>query len=203
MSDIIRISAPLDAETARSLRAGQRVLLSGVIYTARDAAHRRLCELLDAGGEPPFPLEGAVIYYCGPAAAPPGRPIGAAGPTTSYRMDAYAPRLIERGVRGMIGKGERSGAVAEAMCEYGAVYLAATGGAGALLAGCVVECEVIAWDDLGAEAVRRLTVRDMPLTCAQDAAGGDLYRSGPEDYLRTAFGCNCLRPARREGDAGT
>ena len=203
MSDIIRISAPLDAETARSLRAGQRVLLSGVIYTARDAAHRRLCELLDAGGEPPFPLVGAVIYYCGPAAAPPGRPIGAAGPTTSYRMDAYAPRLIERGVRGMIGKGERSGAVAEAMREYGAVYLAATGGAGALLAGCVEECEVIAWDDLGAEAVRRLTVRDMPLTCAQDAAGGDLYRSGPEDYLQTAFGCGCLRPARREGDAGT
>ena len=118
-------------------------------------------------------------------------------------MDAYAPRLIERGVRGMIGKGERSGAVAEAMREHGAVYLAATGGAGALLAGCVVECEVIAWDDLGAEAVRRLTVRDMPLTCAQDAAGGDLYRSGPEDYIRTAFGCNCLRPARREEDAGT
>lgn len=203
MSDIIRISAPLDAETARSLRTGQRVLLSGVIYTARDAAHRRLCELLDAGGEPPFPLEGAVIYYCGPAAAPPGRPIGAAGPTTSYRMDAYAPRLIERGVRGMIGKGERSAAVAEAMRGHGAVYLAATGGAGALLAGCVVECEVIAWDDLGAEAVRRLTVRDMPLTCAQDAAGGDLYRSGPEDYIRTVFGCNCLRPARREEDAGT
>ena len=103
----------------------------------------------------------------------------------------------------MIGKGERSAAVAEAMRGHGAVYLAATGGAGALLAGCVVECEVIAWDDLGAEAVRRLTVRDMPLTCAQDAAGGDLYRSGPEDYLQTAYGCGCLRPARREGDAGT
>ena len=203
MSDIIRISAPLDAETARSLRAGQRVLLSGVIYTARDAAHRRLCELLDAGGEPPFPLEGAVIYYCGPAAAPPGRPIGSAGPTTSYRMDSYAPKLIALGLRGMIGKGPRSQPVADAMRAHGAVYFAATGGAGALIAGCVERCEVIAWSDLGAEAVRRLTVRDMPLTCAQDAAGGDLYRSGPEDYIRTAFGCGCLRPARREGDAGT
>ena len=203
MSGIIRISAPLDAETARSLRAGQRVLLSGVIYTARDAAHRRLCELLDAGGEPPFPLEGAVIYYCGPAAAPPGRPIGSAGPTTSYRMDSYAPKLIALGLRGMIGKGPRSQPVADAMRAHGAVYFAATGGAGALIAGCVERCKAIAWSDLGAEAVRRLTVRDMPLTCAQDAAGGDLYRSGPEDYIRTAFGCNCLRPARREEDAGT
>ena len=179
MSDIIRISAPLDAETARSLRAGQRVLLSGVIYTARDAAHRRLCELLDAGGEPPFPLEGAVIYYCGPAAAPPGRPIGSAGPTTSYRMDSYAPKLIALGLRGMIGKGPRSQPVADAMRAHGAVYFAATGGAGALIAGCVERCEVIAWSDLGAEAVRRLTVRDMPLICAIDAAGGDLYASGP------------------------
>ena len=183
MMELLRIEAPLTPETARALRAGQRVLLSGVVYTARDAAHRRLCELLDAGGEPPFPLEGAVIYYCGPAAAPPGRPIGAAGPTTSYRMDAYAPRLIERGVRGMIGKGERSAAVAEAMRGHGAVYLAATGGAGALLAGCVEECEVIAWDDLGAEAVRRLVVRDMPLYAAADAFGGDLYAGGPAAYL--------------------
>ena len=169
------------------------MLLSGVIYTARDAAHRRLCELLDAGGEPPFPLEGAVIYYCGPAAAPPGRPIGAAGPTTSYRMDAYAPRAHRARHARHDRQGRALRAVAEAMREYGAVYLAATGGAGALLAGCVEECEVIAWDDLGAEAVRRLTVRDMPLTCAQDAAGGDLYRSGPEDYLQTAYGCGCRR----------
>ena len=179
MSEILRISAPLDAETARTLRAGQRILLSGTIYTARDAAHRRLCELLDAGGEPPFPLEGAVIYYCGPAETPPGRPIGSAGPTTSYRMDSYAPKLIALGLRGMIGKGPRSQPVADAMRAHGAVYFAATGGAGALIAGCVERCEVIAWSDLGAEAVRRLTVRDMPLICAIDTAGGDLYASGP------------------------
>lgn len=189
MSGIMRLEAPLSAEAALALRAGQRVLLSGTIYTARDAAHRRLCELLERGEEPPFPLEGAVIYYCGPAPAPPGRPIGAAGPTTSYRMDSYAPLLLERGVRGMIGKGARSAAVASAAREHGAVYFAATGGAGALLAGCVESCGLVAWEDLGPEAVRRLTVRDMPLTCALDAHGGDLYVSGPEAY----------RAARREG----
>lgn len=186
MSEILRISAPLDAETARTLRAGQRVALSGTIYTARDAAHRRLCELLDAGGEPPFPLEGAVIYYCGPAETPPGRPIGSAGPTTSYRMDSYAPKLIALGLRGMIGKGPRSQPVADAMRAHGAVYFAATGGAGALIAGCVERCEVIAWSDLGAEAVRRLTVRDMPLTVAADAHGGNLYITGPAAWLENS-----------------
>ena len=185
MNGRIRIAAPLSAEAALALRAGELVLLSGTVYTARDAAHRRLCELLESGGEPPFPLEGAVIYYCGPAPAPPGRPIGAAGPTTSYRMDGYAPLLLERGVRGMIGKGARSEAVAAAVRRHGGVYFAATGGAGALLAGCVESCETVAWADLGPEAVRRLVVRDMPLTCTLDSQGGDLYVSGPAEYLRS------------------
>ena len=162
------------------------MLLSGTVYTARDAAHRRLLELLERGGEPPFPLEGAAIYYCGPAPAPPGRAIGAAGPTTSYRMDAFAPALIARGLRVMIGKGPRSAPVLEAMRAHGAVYLAATGGAGALLASCVESCELVAWPDLGAEAVRRLTLRDMPLTVAADAAGGDLYVSGPAAWREGA-----------------
>ena len=183
MMEPIRITAPLDAETARSLRAGDRVLLSGTVYTARDAAHRRLCELLDAGGEPPFELRGAVIYYCGPAPAAPGRPIGAAGPTSSYRMDVFVPRLMEAGMLGMIGKGPRSQAVLDAMREHGAVYLAAAGGAGALLASCITDCELIAWPELGPEAVRRLTVREMPLTVAADAHGGNLYVTGPAAYL--------------------
>lgn len=183
MMEPVRITAPLDAETARSLRAGDRVLLSGVVYTARDAAHRRLCELLDSGGEPPFELAGAVIYYCGPAPAPPGRPIGAAGPTSSYRMDVFAPRLMEAGALGMIGKGPRSEPVAQALRERGGVYFAAAGGAGALLARCVESAQLVAYPELGPEAVRRLTVRDMPLVVALDSAGGDLYRSGPAAYL--------------------
>ena len=183
MSDIIRISAPLDAETARSLRAGQRVLLSGVIYTARDAAHRRLCELLDAGGEPPFPLEGAVIYYCGPAAAPPGRPIGAAGPTTSYRMDAYSPTLLRLGQLGMIGKGRRGPEVIQAMKETGAVYFGAIGGAGALLSRCVKSAKLVCYEDLGAEAVRELEVENLPLTVVIDSQGNNLYETGRAAYL--------------------
>ena len=177
--DAIRLDAPCAGEGILALHAGDRVLLSGTVYTARDAAHRRMVELLGRGEELPFRLEGAAIYYCGPAETPPGRPIGSAGPTTSYRMDSYAPKLIALGLRGMIGKGPRSQPVADAMRAHGAVYFAATGGAGALIAGCVEKCEVIAWSDLGAEAVRRLTVRDMPLICAIDAAGGDLYASGP------------------------
>lgn len=183
MMEPIRITAPLDAETARSLRAGDRVLLSGTVYTARDAVHRRLCELLDAGGEPPFELRGAVIYYCGPAPAAPGRPIGAAGPTSSYRMDVFVPRLMEAGMLGMIGKGPRSADVAGAVQRRGGVYFAATGGAGALLAGCVESAELVAYPELGPEAVRRLVVRDLPLTVALDSAGGDLYVSGPAAYL--------------------
>jgi fumarate hydratase subunit beta len=179
----MRISAPLDAETARALRAGQRVLLSGTIYTARDAAHRKLCELLASGGEPPFELKGSVIYYCGPAPAPPGRPIGSAGPTSSYRMDVFVPALMEAGMLGMIGKGPRSEAVKRAVVSRGGVYFAATGGAGALLAGCVLSSELVAWPELGPEAVRRLEVRDLPLTTVLDALGGDLYEQGPAAYL--------------------
>ena len=181
--DGIRLNAPVAGQDILALRAGDRVLLSGTVYTARDAAHRRMAELIGSGGELPFELEGAAIYYCGPAPAPPGRVMGAAGPTTSYRMDAYAPALIGRGLAVMIGKGPRKEPVREAMREHGAVYLAAEGGAGALLASCVEACETIAWPDLGPEAVRRLTVRDMPLVAACDAAGGNLYESGPAAYL--------------------
>lgn len=181
--DAIRLEVPCAKDAILSLHAGDRVLLSGTVYTARDAAHRRMVELIDRGEALPFDIEGAAIYYCGPAPAPPGRPIGAAGPTTSYRMDSFAPRLIELGERVMIGKGARGKTVMDAMREYGAVYLAATGGAGALLASCVISSEIVAWPDLGAEAVRRLTVRDMPLTVACDAFGGSLYESGPRDYL--------------------
>ena len=181
--EAIRLTVPCAGDNILTLRAGDRVLLSGTVYTARDAAHRRMVELIERGEPLPFDIDGAAIYYCGPAPAPPGRVIGSAGPTTSYRMDSYAPLLIARGLRVMIGKGRRSRPVLDAMHEYGAVYLAATGGAGALLASCITDCELIAWPELGAEAVRRLTVRDMPLTVATDAALGDLYESGPAAYL--------------------
>ncbi len=162
---------------ARSLTAGEKVLLTGVIYTARDAAHKRLVALLDCGGELPLPVKDQAIYFVGPCPARPGEVIGSAGPTTSGRMDAYSPRLIrECGLRGMIGKGERSEEVAEAMREGGAVYFAATGGAGALISKCIEKCEVIAFEDLGPEAVRRLEVRDLPLVVAIDAAGGNCYK---------------------------
>ena len=184
--DIVRLSAPCSGDDILALRAGQRVLLSGTVYTARDAAHRRIAELIERGETLPFPLEGAAIYYCGPAPAPEGRVIGSAGPTTSYRMDSWAPLLMERGVRAMIGKGPRGKNVMDAMRRCGAVYLAATGGAGALLASCVTSCELVAWPDLGAEAVRKLTVRDMPLTVAADAFGGDLYATGPAAYLASS-----------------
>ena len=181
--EAIRLTVPCAGDNILTLRAGDRVLLSGTVYTARDAAHRRMVELIERGEPLPFDIDGAAIYYCGPAPAPPGRVIGSAGPTTSYRMDSYAQALIARGLRVMIGKGRRSRPVLDAMHEYGAVYLAATGGAGALLASCITGCELIAWPELGAEAVRRLTVRDMPLTVATDAALGDLYESGPAAYL--------------------
>ena len=175
MAQIV-LETPLTEEKARSLHAGDQVLLSGVIYTARDAAHKRLTALLDAGKPLPVELKDQVIYFAGPCPAPPGRVIGSAGPTTSGRMDAYSPRLIaECALRGMIGKGERSAAVAEAMKQFGAVYFAATGGAGALIARCIKEAEVIAFEDLGPEALRRLVVRDFPLIVAMDAHGGSLY----------------------------
>ena len=162
-----------------ALRAGDIVRVSGEIYTARDAAHRRLCALLDAGEPLPFSIAGAVIYYAGPCPARPGQAIGACGPTTSGRMDAYAPQLLRAGLAGMIGKGPRRPPVVEAMRETGAVYFTATGGAGALLASRVRKAETVAFEDLGTEAIRRLTVEDFPVIVAIDAHGGNLYESEP------------------------
>ena len=159
------------------------MLLSGVVYTARDQAHKRMMEALDAGQPLPFPIEGSAIYYVGPTPERPGQVIGSAGPTTSGRMDAMSPRLLDLGNKIMIGKGKRNDAVKAAVQRNGAVYLAALGGAGALMARSVESLEVIAWPDLGCEAVRRLTVRDMPLTVILDSAGGDLYQSGPAAYM--------------------
>ena len=164
------------------------MLLSGVVYTARDAAHKRLMELLDAGEPLPFPLEGSAIYYVGPTPERPGQVIGSAGPTTSGRMDAYSPRLLDLGQSIMIGKGARNQAVKDAVVRNGAVYLAALGGAGALMAASVRSLEVICWEDLGCEAVRRLEVKDFPLTVILDAHGGDLYQAGPEAYLTARTG---------------
>ena len=180
-----KLTAPVTREDLAPLRAGDTVLLSGVVYTARDAAHKRLMERLDRGEELPFPLEGSAIYYVGPTPERPGQVIGSAGPTTSGRMDAYSPRLLDLGQAVMIGKGARSQAVQEAVVRNGAVYLAALGGAGALMAESVRKLEIICWEDLGCEAVRRLEVEDMPLTVILDAHGGNLYRSGPEQYLRS------------------
>ena len=180
----IKLQTPLTEERVRALRAGDRVLLSGVVYTARDAAHLRMLECLQKGEPLPFDLAGQVIYYAGPTPTPPGRPIGAIGPTTSTRMDAATPALLARGLRGMIGKGGRSPEVVDAMRRHGAVYFAAVGGAAALMARCVTACEVIAWDDLGPESVKRLTLRDLPLIVAIDAEGGDAFEQGQAAYLR-------------------
>ena len=169
------IILPLNKEEAATLKAGEAVLLSGVVYTARDAAHKRMAEALDAGEELPFTLEGNVIYYMGPSPARPGRPIGSAGPTTSGRMDPYTPRLLDLGLGGMIGKGARSGEVRDAIVRNGAVYFAAVGGAGALLSHCIKSAEVVAWEDLGPEAVRRLEIESMPVVVAIDSRGNDVY----------------------------
>jgi fumarate hydratase subunit beta len=179
------ITLPLTREKAAVISAGDLVYLSGDIYTARDAAHKRLTELLDSGSPLPFPLEDSVIYYAGPAPAPPGRVIGSVGPTTSYRMDAYAPRLLGLGLRGMIGKGKRSAEVIAAMGRAGAVYFAAIGGAGAMIADRVKAAELIAFEDLGPEAIRRLRVEDFPAVAVIDSRGNNLYVSGPEAYLRS------------------
>lgn len=181
--DNIVINTPLSKEQAKSLRAGDTVLLNGVIYTARDAAHKRLVELLDKGEKLPIDVEGAIIYYVGPTPAKPGQVIGSAGPTTSYRMDAYAPRLLDLGLRGMLGKGKRSDDVIASMKKNGAVYLGAIGGAAALIAKKITEAEVVCYEDLGSEAIRRLVVKDFPATVIIDSEGNNLYESGVKEYL--------------------
>ena len=178
----VRLSTPLSAAQLETLRAGDRVLLSGTIFTARDAAHARLIELLREGRPLPFPLEGQVIYYVGPTPPRPGEPIGSTGPTTSGRMDPYTPALLAAGLKGMIGKGSRSAEVREAMTRHRAVYFAATGGAGALLARRIKSAVIVAWEDLGAEAVRRLSVEDFPLVVVDDVHGNDLYEEGAARY---------------------
>ena len=181
MDQVIKL--PLTREMARSLKAGDSVLLTGVIYTARDAAHKRLCELMEQGKELPVDLRDAVIYFVGPTPAKPGQVIGSAGPTTSYRMDAYSPMLIEHGQTGMIGKGKRGEEVVQAMKEHGCVYFGAIGGCGALLSGCIKKAEVVAYPDLGPEAIHRLEVENFPVVVVIDSFGNDLYKSGPERYL--------------------
>ncbi|MCL0037137.1 Fe-S-containing hydro-lyase [Dehalococcoidia bacterium] len=178
------IRLPLHAEVIEKLRAGDQVLMSGTVYSARDAAHKRLVEALDRGEKLPFEIEGQTIYYMGPSPPRPGRVIGSAGPTTSGRMDVYAPRLMEVGLKGMIGKGSRSQEVKDAMRRYKAVYFAAIGGAGALIAKSIRKVEVVAYDDLGAEALRRLEVEDFPATVINDIYGGDLYQEGKARWGR-------------------
>ena len=179
----IKVTTPLTREQARQLKSGDSVLLSGVIYTARDAAHKRLCELVEAGKELPLDVKDSVIYFVGPTPAKPGQAIGSAGPTTSYRMDAYSPTMIAQGQTGMIGKGKRSPEVIAAMKEHGAVYFGAIGGCGALLSKCIKKAEVIAYDDLGAEAIRRLEVEDFPVIVIIDSQGNNLYETGRTAYL--------------------
>lgn len=176
------LQLPLQAEDIQKLTAGDTVYLTGSMLTGRDAAHKRLIQLLDEGKELPVSLQGQTIYYVGPAPASPGHAVGAAGPTTSSRMDAYAPRLIALGLNCMIGKGKRSPAVRQAMQTYGAVYLGAVGGAAALIARSIQRAEVIAYPDLGTEAIHRFTVRDFPAIVLMDAHGGSLYESGPAQY---------------------
>ncbi len=176
------IVSPLDDTTIESLNSGDPVLISGVVYAARDAAHRRLIEALEKREKLPFDLPGQTLYYMGPSPAPPGKVIGSAGPTTSGRMDSYTPRLLAAGIKGMIGKGSRSPEVKEAIKTYRAVYFAATGGVGALLARCIRKAEVVAYDELGAEALRRLEVEDFPATVINDIYGGDLYAEGKAKY---------------------
>lgn len=180
----LKIKAPLDEDTLKKLKAGDQVFITGVIYVGRDTAHKRIVEALDAGKKPPFDLKGQTIYYMGPAPAKPGYAIGSAGPTTSGRMDAYSPRLMAEGLKGMIGKGFRSKAVKDAIKKYGAVYMAAVGGAGALISKSVKKSETIAYEELGAEAVRRLEVEDFPAIVVNDIYGGDLYEEGKAKYQR-------------------
>ena len=186
--DPIRITAPMTRDAARQLRAGDSCLLTGVIYTARDAAHKRLCALVESGEPLPFDIRDAIIYFVGPTPPHPGEIIGSAGPTTSYRMDAYSPTLIALGQTGMIGKGKRGAEVIEAMKTHGAVYFGAIGGCGALLSKCIKSSRIVAYEDLGAEAIRRLEVEDFPVTVVIDSLGNDLYQNGRAAYLSAQKG---------------
>ena len=179
----ISITTPLTREKVRNLKSGDSCLISGVIYTARDAAHKRLCELVAQGKELPLDVKDSIIYFVGPTPARPGEAIGSAGPTTSYRMDAYSPILIGQGLTGMIGKGKRGPEVIDAMKEYGAVYFGAIGGCGALLSQCIKKAEIVAYEDLGAEAIRRLEVEDFPVVVIIDSEGNNLYETGKANYL--------------------
>jgi fumarate hydratase subunit beta len=179
-----RVSTPLNDDVIRQLRSGDKVLINGIIYTGRDAAHKRLVALLEKGESLPFAIQGQIIYFVGPTPARPGKPVGSAGPTTSYRMDAYSPQLIAQGLKGMIGKGARSHEVIEAMKKYTCVYMVAVGGAGALIAQSIKKSEVIAYEDLGPEAVRRMEVEDFPAVVVNDILGNDLYDEGVKKYRK-------------------
>lgn len=182
---MIRLTTPLTVDKIKQLHAGDEVLLSGVVYTGRDAAHKRLMTLIEEGKELPFPLENQVIFYVGPTPSKPGKVFGSGGPTTSGRMDAFAPTLIKLGLRSMIGKGYRQAEVKKAIVENSGVYFGAIGGAGALMSNCIKKCEIIAFEDLGPEAIRRLEVEEMPLVVIIDSQGNDQYILGREDYLST------------------
>ena len=181
----VHITTPLTRDKVRELKAGDSCLISGVIYTARDAAHKRLCELVAQGKELPMDVKDSIIYFVGPTPAKPGQAIGSAGPTTSYRMDAYSPILIEQGLTGMIGKGKRGPEVIDAMKQHGAVYFGAIGGCGALLSECIKEAEIVAYEDLGADAIRRLVVKDFPVVVIIDSEGNNLYETGKANYLNS------------------
>lgn len=181
----VKITTPLTYEKIKDLKAGDKVLLTGTIYSARDAAHKRLIDLLDKGEKLPIEIENETIYYVGPSPAKPGKVIGSAGPTTSYRMDSYTPKLLDLGLKGMIGKGARNVEVIESMKKNGAVYFGAIGGAAALIAKCIKKSEVILYEDLGAEAIRRMEIEDMPLVVVIDSEGNNLYEIGRDSYLKS------------------
>lgn len=181
----IKLQTPLTEDKIKGLKSGDSVLLSGVIYSARDAAHKRLIDLLNEGRELPLNIKDETIYYVGPSHAKPANVIGSAGPTTSYRMDAYAPALMDLGLKGMIGKGARNKEVIDSIVKNGAVYFGAIGGAAALIAKSIVKSEIIAYEDLGAEAIRRMEVKDMPLVVIIDSKGNNLYELGQKEYLRS------------------
>jgi fumarate hydratase subunit beta len=188
MSEPVKITPPLSDEDVEALKAGDKVLITGTLYTARDAAHKRLIVLIEEGKELPFDIKGQLIYYVGPTPARPGEVIGSAGPTTSGRMDAFTPKLLSLGLKGTIGKGQRSPEVLEAMRKHKAVYMAAVGGAAALIARAIKKAEVIAYEDLGPEAIRKIEVEDFPAIVVNDCKGGDLFTQGREQYRRRAAG---------------